>query len=265
MLFINTRPVTRAQPLSQYLQLHGIAVMDLPLLALVEKPLHADETQVLQAINTYQMVLLVSEDAVTYGLSHLARRVGLSAVSAAVTWVAVGKKTADCFAHTWQSHTKLPPPRVIFPTEARQQNNEGLLQLPVMRKLCPGNQVQIWRGVGGRELVADTLKANGVTVELLDFYQRTLPTSTLDTAQQWQTQGMPDDPMVILISSLAAWQHWCALRQRYALSDKSITYLVLQSRIAQQITHDYRRLPAQPAIKVIHDLQPDTVLHALLP
>ena len=38
MIFINTRPTPRAQPLSEFLQHRGISVVDLPLLELVAMP-----------------------------------------------------------------------------------------------------------------------------------------------------------------------------------------------------------------------------------
>ncbi len=53
MQFINTRPDQRAKTLSLFLRQHGVKVIDLPLLTLVEKPLTVAERAVLQTINRY--------------------------------------------------------------------------------------------------------------------------------------------------------------------------------------------------------------------
>ena len=92
MQFINTRPDQRAKTLSLFLRQHGVAVIDLPLLALVEKPLTVAERAVLQSIDRYQVVVLVSEAAVKYGLARLATLVKLTELSKKITWVAVGDK-----------------------------------------------------------------------------------------------------------------------------------------------------------------------------
>ena len=72
MQFINTRPDQRAKALSLFLRQHGVKVIELPLVMLVEKPLTVAETAVLQTIDRYQVVVLVSEAAVKYGLARLA-------------------------------------------------------------------------------------------------------------------------------------------------------------------------------------------------
>ena len=74
----------------------------------------------------------------------------------------MGDKTANYFNQTWQQLTELPAPTVIFPSE-NAQNNEGLLNLPIIQAFGKGDYLQIWRGIGGRELLADTLAAKGAS------------------------------------------------------------------------------------------------------
>ena len=242
MQFINTRPDQRAKTLSLFLHQHGVAVIDLPLLTLVEKPLTVAERAVLQSIDRYQVVVLVSEAAVKYGLA----------------WVAVGDKTANYFNQTWQQLTELPAPTVTFPGEKRAQNNEGLLNLPVIQSLGKGDYLQVWRGIGGRELLADTLTAKGVQVHLLNLYQRVLPSATTQAFAVWQQTQSHNQPIVVLISSLTAWQNW---QQLTAGTDMvaSCYYLVLQSRIAEQMLLQQANLN----ITIIPDLMPATILQAL--
>lgn len=51
--------------------------------------------------------------------------------------------------------------------------SEGLLQMPAMQAIR-GKQVVIVRGVGGRELLADTLTARGATIAYMEVYRRGL-------------------------------------------------------------------------------------------
>jgi uroporphyrinogen-III synthase len=61
---------------------------------------------------------------------------------------------------------------VISPTE--RFDSEGLLALPELQNVA-GWRVMIFRGDGGRELLGDTLKARGATVEYATCYQRSKP------------------------------------------------------------------------------------------
>nr|WP_313091381.1 uroporphyrinogen-III synthase [Moraxella sp. CTOTU48268] len=260
MQFINTRPDQRAKALSLFLRQHGVKVIDLPLLALVEKPLTVAERAVLQSIDRYQVVVLVSEAAVKYGLARLTTLVKLTEMSKKIVWVAVGDKTANYFNQTWQQLSELPAPTVIFPHEKHAQNNEGLLNLPVIQALGTGDCLQVWRGIGGRELLADTLAAKGVQVHLLNFYQRVLPSATTQAFAVWQQTQSHNQPIVVLISSLTAWQNWQQLTADNEMV-ASCYYLVLQSRIAEQMLLQQANLN----ITIIPDLMPATILQALTP
>lgn len=258
MQFVNTRPNSRAKPLTQFLQQHGINVVELPLLELVETPLEAAQMAALQIINQQQWVLLVSEEAVKFGLPALAKLVNLAALPKHIQWLAVGEKTAVCFVQTWRQLTDCPPPPLSYPKEKCRQNNEGLLDMPVVQALGTGDSVQIWRGVGGRELLADTLTSRGIQVTSLNFYQRILPATTLQTFEVWQAQWQPLQPIVVLITSLTAWHHW---QQLIAATDRlaSYHYLVLQQRIAAVMLSQYPSLN----LTIINELTPKTILQAL--
>ena len=65
--------------------------------------------------------------------------------------------------------------RVCYP--ANGDDSEALLALPELQQALatPAPRVLILRGEGGRELLAETLRERGVTVDYLELYRRVLP------------------------------------------------------------------------------------------
>ena len=67
--------------------------------------------------------------------------------------------------------------QIIAPTE--RFDSEGLLALPELQNIA-GWKIIIFRGDGGRELLGDTLKTRGATVEYAACYQRSKPQQNAD-------------------------------------------------------------------------------------
>ncbi|MEQ1592372.1 MAG: uroporphyrinogen-III synthase [Thiobacillaceae bacterium] len=75
-------------------------------------------------------------------------------------------------------------PDAIYPDG---QDSEALLALPQLRNMA-GKAFVIFRGEGGRDLLADTLKARGARVEYAECYRRMRPTTdATPILQRWSS------------------------------------------------------------------------------
>lgn len=259
MIFINTRPRERAANLTQFLQQHAVTVQDLSLLELTEKPLTPLELQSLQRLwqSSYQAVFLVSETAVSYGLHQLAQVAADFTAIANVPFVAVGQKTAQFFLAQWPFYSAALP-TMACPT---QENNDGMLAMPLVKALKTGDRVQVWRGVGGRDVLIEALRERGVTVDVIELYARRLPVGSQQRFLDCLAAAS-GEAVVVLISSLAAWQHWQQLLAQAQISPSRFDYMVLQSRVARSVAAIVSDTEERQ-VKVIDDLQPMTVLATL--
>lgn len=75
MLFINTRPDSRAAQLTEALQNEGYQVESLPLLELVAKPFSEHLLQLYQQLIRAQAIVVVSPTAVEVGVEYLVKAV----------------------------------------------------------------------------------------------------------------------------------------------------------------------------------------------
>lgn len=269
MIVINTRPAERAAKLTQFLRGHGATVVELPLLALAATPLTFTEQQALvellvpQSLPAYQAVVVVSEAAVDFTLQAMqALSLQQAMPNALPPFVCVGQKTADYLTQRWQAQFGVTP-STCYPPLPEQQNNIGMLQLSLVQGFKSGDRVQVWRGVGGREVLIDALRARGITVTLINSYQRQLPATTIVQFSQFYAKFLlkpPPTPIWVLISSLAAWQNWFKLLQEAVtpVSPNVFNYVALQTRIGEHI-----RAHSDACVHVVDDLQPTTIWQAL--
>lgn len=163
-----TRPRAQAAPLAEAIAAAGGAPLIFPLLeispAADSKPL----VEVLSHLSAYRVAIFISPNAVDYTLP---------ALLASGPWpdelipAAVGQGTVKALAAHGIGGC-------VAPTE--RFDSEALLALPELAAdKVAGQRLVIFRGDGGRELLADTLRERGATVDCVTCYQRSGPANGL--------------------------------------------------------------------------------------
>jgi uroporphyrinogen-III synthase len=159
-----TRPVEQAVRLMARLQELGASPFLFPALAILPAAQPSVLHTVLARADQYDLHLFVSPTAVQFGFAAMPPA-GVKTLCAAATVAAVGKGTAAALRAAGCQN-------VIAPDTGA--DSEHLLALPEFAQLT-GQRVLIFRGEGGRELIADTLRARGAEVDYAECYRRACP------------------------------------------------------------------------------------------
>ena len=158
-----TRPVDQSVRLTQRLQDLGAEVIAFPALAIIGPQRPEVLNQHLTEIDYYDWAVFVSPTAVQFGLAAL-RQIAPASI-AKINAAAVGAGTEGALRRAGCNNVIVSEPGA---------DSEDLLALPEFIDLT-GRRVLILRGEGGRELIADTLRARGAQVEYAECYRRVCP------------------------------------------------------------------------------------------
>ncbi len=187
-----TRPTAQAQALCQGIEAAGGTVLHQAMLQLAAIPHSAANHAIKAQLDSYDIILFISANAVRYGLD------ALGALPAGARLACVGQQTARALAERGYSASLTP---------SDDFSSEGLLRLSALQAVA-GQRILIVRGNGGRELLRDTLVQRGATVDYLCCYQRLPPEPLQDTLRQAIATGALD---VITCSSQQALDNLLAL------------------------------------------------------
>ena len=161
-----TRPAEESAALAQVLAERGIFSSSLPLLKIEALVPGVEQRAVIEQIGTYCAVMVVSKPAARLGLSLLDQYSVKH--QASQPWFSVGAATGQIIADAGL--------QVHYP--ASGDDSEALLDMAQLQQAIAHVQnprVLIMRGEDGRELLADRLRSQGVVVDYLALYRRTLP------------------------------------------------------------------------------------------
>lgn len=189
-----TRLPADNQRLAARLQACGVRSHCMPLLQIRPQEEDGEQRGLMLDLDRYQAVIAVSPVAARLGLERLDRY--WPQVPVGIDWFAVGGSTAGVLRDYG------------LPAQAPEdgQDSEALLRLPRWKALLalPQLRVLIWRGVGGREHLANRIVAAGGRVDYLELYQR-LPADNLTQAV---SAALKDGVRGIVVLSIQALEYW---------------------------------------------------------
>lgn len=184
-----TRPESQIEIIESELAALGCDVILQPMLKIEA----IEETPTIRSqfmnIDAFDVVIAISRNAAEAGLAQLDQYwpLGQYTISGplGVTWVAIGPVTAEVM--------KSQGLEVEMPEG--QFDSEGALKLKSLQNVA-GKKILIWRGVGGRETLAQTLRERGAEVVYSELYQRLVPEYN---EAQWQ-QTFSKNPLLLVSS-----------------------------------------------------------------
>ena len=193
-----TRPAHQAEPLCKRLAAEGAEVLRFPVLAIDSLARSDSVQQEIGRLLDQDLVVFTSPNAVHCALEALAVRGIQWPRQGAPDVAAIGRATADALEASGV-------PVAVSPQGP--YTSEGLLAHPRLHQVA-GRRTMLVRGVGGREVLPETLRERGADVASLAVYRRVRPA----THTMALTEILLDDaPDVAVVTSVEALDNLLAL------------------------------------------------------
>jgi uroporphyrinogen-III synthase len=211
-----TRPPEQATKLTAAITEAGGTVISFPLLDIKGLEDLSAFYAAVTPLSQFDWAVFISTNAVQHGMPLLQQ----AGISPTLKFAAIGPTTAA-------SLQEYGIAGVLTPSE--RFDSEALLALPELQGM-QGQRVLIVRGVGGREVLADTLKQRGAEVVFGECYRRVNPQHNAQVLQQAYANGQLQG---IVVTSTEALRFLLALA---AEADwlKATPLFVNHARIAEQ-------------------------------
>lgn len=160
-----TRPTPQHRELVSAIEASNGQALHLPLLAIDSlrgsAEVSAIKSKILE-LDRYEILIFVSANAVEFGVEWIERY--WPQLPTPMELVAIGPSTAQLLSSRLAQ-------KVVHAESG--MTSEDLLRIPVLSNIA-NQRIGIVRGLGGRELLAATLRARGATVDYLEVYQRSV-------------------------------------------------------------------------------------------
>ncbi len=174
MTVLLTRPTRQSEGIAAAIERSGGKVCQLPLIEI--EPLNDPEEleivkQKILNLDRYSKAIFISTNAAEQGLQWIDRY--WPQLPAGLEAFAVGPGTATVLR------------RLSWPVYCSERGvtSEDLLALPPLDQV-QGERIALFRGKGGRELLAETLRQRGAEVDYLELYSRRTPDYTTDIVDE---------------------------------------------------------------------------------
>ena len=235
-----TRPIDQAKKLAALIEQAGGTPILFPLIAITPLKDYRQFEALVSQIETYDWAIFISSNAVQNGMPRLVKQ----GIPSSLKFAAIGPVTASELQNFGVKYVLIPKNRF---------DSESLLTLPEMTNVF-SKKILIVRGVGGRDVLAETLKIRGGTVTFAECYQRTNPQTNCDLLAQLYAEKKLHG---IVVTSSEAMRHLLDLA---GAADwlRNVTLFVNHARIAE--------LPLQMGLKVLvaDALGDETMLQKLI-
>lgn len=173
-----TRPAGQGEVLKARFEAKGAQVLHFPTIEILPVEPSPELERVLHPLDSYHYAIFISPNAVEYA----ARFMDLATIPPKLKVAAIGPGTARALV----AHGRKPD---MLPRDGA--NSEALLRLKSLNKVAD-KRILIVRGLGGRELLAETLEERGAEVEYAEVYRRNVPRLDQTELTQWFRQGKVD-------------------------------------------------------------------------
>jgi len=215
-----TRPEHQAGRLIQKLEAAGANIIPFPLLEIIKPDSAPLVQQQLNNLAPFDTAIFISPNAVTRALTFI-DKTQLNSLKIA----AVGRKTALSLRKHGISVDYFP--QSLF-------NSEALLALKPMQQVQQ-QQIIIFRGQAGRDVLRDTLQQRGAEVTYANVYARRCPVDDIELLKQHYYQHKLD---IIVLTSGASLQSLLRLANN-ELWLTQIPLLVGSQRIKQKFQQQF--------------------------
>ncbi len=158
-----TRPLHQSERLCQLIASKGGQPVQLPTIEIVAIDNNSALLECCTHLDELDVIIFISANAVEKTLPILLTQCSLPS---RLQVIAVGKRTAEALA-IWEIAALCPAPPF---------NSEAVLAMPQLQKeVISDKKIIIFRGEGGRELLAETLRQRGALVAYVEVYRRIQP------------------------------------------------------------------------------------------
>ncbi len=219
-----TRPVDQAKKLAALITEAGGTPILFPLIEITELSDYSQFETVIKDIAEYDWAIFISSNAVQNGMPRLLKL----GIPSNLQFAAIGPVTAG-------ELKAFGAEKVLIPKD--KFDSESLLALPELNKV-DGKKILLVRGVGGRDVLAETLRQRGAQVTFAECYRRINPQTNCDLLTQLYSKNRLHG---IVITSSEAMRHLLDLTGDSEWL-KNITLFVNHARIAE--------VPLQLGLKV---------------
>lgn len=211
-----TRPPEQATKLTAAITGAGGEVISFPLLDIKALDDLGAFDAAVSPLSQFDWAVFISSNAVQYGMPLLQKK----GIPANLKFAAIGPTTAASLQGYGIAEVLTPSERF---------DSEALLALPALQQM-QGKRVLIVRGVGGREVLAETLKQRGADVVFGECYRRVNPQSSAECLQQAYATGQLQG---IVVTSTEALRFLLALAGEAGWLKRTPVF-VNHARIAEQ-------------------------------